>query len=202
MDPSTEERIKEAAKRLFMQQGFEGTKTRDIAKEAGINLALMNYYFRSKQNLFDIIMMEHMRSFIGGIAIGFNNETTSFDEKIEFYVNAYIDLLTAQPDLPLFIMTALRSNPTLITEKLGVKKMLIESHFMRQYTEAVAAKRFAPVAPMQFVMNLFGLTVFPFIARPFFQTMSDISTEQFNAMMQERKRQIPTWIHAMLEVQS
>ncbi|CAN5544303.1 TetR/AcrR family transcriptional regulator [soil metagenome] len=202
MDPSTEERIKEAARRLFMQQGFEGTKTRDIAKEAGINLALMNYYFRSKQNLFDIIMMEHMRSFIGGIALGFNDTTTSFDEKIAFYANAYIDLLTAQPDLPLFIMTALRSNPALITEKLGVKKMLLESHFMQQFAEEVATHRIAPIPPMQFVMNLFGLTVFPFIARPFFQTMSDISTEQFNAMMQERKHQIPLWIHSMLEVRS
>ncbi len=200
MDPSTEEKIKEAARRLFMQQGFEGTKTRDIAKEAGINLALMNYYFRSKQNLFDIIMLEHMESFVKGIAVGFNDTSTSFDEKIRFYANAYIDLLTLQPDLPLFIMTALRSNPALITERLGVKKMLMTSHFMQQYTEAVAAKRFAPIPPMHFVMNLFGLTVFPFIARPFFQAMSNITTDQFNAMMQERKQQIPQWVHAMLEV--
>lgn len=202
MDASTEEKIKEAARRLFMQQGFEGTKTRDIAKEAGINLALMNYYFRSKQNLFDIIMLEHMKSFVMGVAVGFNDASTSFDEKIQFYANSYIDLLTAQPDLPLFIMTALRSNPTLITEQLGVKKMLVESHFMRQYTEAVAAKRFAPIPPMQFVMSLFGLTVFPFIARPFLQAMTETPIDEFNAMMQERKHLIPVWIHAMLQVRS
>lgn len=200
MDQSTEERIKETAKRLFMEQGFAGTKTRDIAKEAGINLALMNYYFRSKQNLFDIIMLEHMQTFVKGIAEGFNDERTSLDEKIAFFARSYIGLLTQQPDLPLFIMTALRTDPTRITHTLRVKDLLLTSHFLRQYQEAIDAGVIEPLPPMHFIMNLFALTVFPFVARPFIQILSNSTHEQFNAMMEERVTMIPKWINALLEV--
>ena len=58
-NPSTEEKIKEAARRVFTKKGYAATRTRDIAEESGYNLALINYYFRSKEKLFDIVMLEH-----------------------------------------------------------------------------------------------------------------------------------------------
>ncbi|HLZ87627.1 MAG TPA: TetR family transcriptional regulator, partial [Puia sp.] len=70
-EASTEEKIMEAARKLFTQRGFAATRTRDIAEEAGINLALLNYYFRSKQKLFDIVMMENFRRFLGGMSANF-----------------------------------------------------------------------------------------------------------------------------------
>src|ERR1700748_2737311 len=71
---STEEKIKAAAKKLFTQKGFAATRTRDIAEEAGINLALLNYYFRSKEKLFELIMMENFRQFLQGIKVKFLDE--------------------------------------------------------------------------------------------------------------------------------
>ena len=62
-DISTEERIKAAARKVFHQKGFAGTRTRDIAEEAGINHAMLNYYFRSKEKLFEMVMMETMAQF-------------------------------------------------------------------------------------------------------------------------------------------
>ena len=53
---STEEKILEAASKVFTEKGFAGTRTRDIAEHAGINLALLNYYFRSKEKLFEQVM--------------------------------------------------------------------------------------------------------------------------------------------------
>jgi len=61
---NTEERIKEAARRVFMKKGFKGTTSRDIAKEAGLNVALTNYYFRKKEMLFKIIFMETAHEFL------------------------------------------------------------------------------------------------------------------------------------------
>ncbi len=61
INASTEEKIKEAARRVFTQKGYAATRTRDIAEESGLNLALINYYFRSKEKLFDIIMLEHLQ---------------------------------------------------------------------------------------------------------------------------------------------
>src|SRR5580698_8757544 len=101
---STEEKIKEAARKLFTQKGFAATRTRDIAEEAGINLALLNYYFRSKERLFDLVMLENFGQFISGVRALFNDENTSLDQKIEALVNFYIDRLIISPDLPLFII--------------------------------------------------------------------------------------------------
>src|SRR6202000_2667967 len=111
-ESSTEEKIKEAARKLFTQKGFSATRTRDIAEEAGINLALLNYYFRSKQKLFDLIMMENFRQFIQGISFSFLEESTPLDHKIEKIATLYIDFLSQNPDLPLFILNELRNNPT------------------------------------------------------------------------------------------
>ena len=73
VDLSTEEKIKEAAKKVFLKKGYAATRTRDIAEEAGINLALLNYYFRSKEKLFDLIMLEKLEKFFGVIAPVLNN---------------------------------------------------------------------------------------------------------------------------------
>src|SRR3954468_17682023 len=94
LDVSTEEKIKAAAKKLFTQKGFAATRTRDIAEEAGINLALLNYYFRSKQKLYDIILLENFRQFIQGISTNVYDDKAGIAEKIEGIVVAYIDFLT------------------------------------------------------------------------------------------------------------
>src|SRR4051812_42533624 len=106
LDVSTEEKIKAAAKKLFTQKGFAATKTRDIAEEAGINLALLNYYFRSKQKLFEIVMRENVILFIGGMIDSIKtNQHLSFEKKLEILIDSYIDTLLANPDLPFFILS-------------------------------------------------------------------------------------------------
>ena len=79
---STEEKIKEAARRVFTRKGFAGTRTRDIAEESGFNLALINYYFRSKEKLFDIIVLEHMQTFLVSVREILNDQGTTLEEKI------------------------------------------------------------------------------------------------------------------------
>src|SRR5690606_19330293 len=92
-DTSTEEKIKNAARLVFNQKGYAGTRTRDIAEQAGINLALLNYYFRSKQKLFDLIMLETMQDFIQSMKTVFNDKNTSLQSKVEAVASRYIDLL-------------------------------------------------------------------------------------------------------------
>src|ERR1700744_1384339 len=116
-ESSTEEKIKEAARKLFTQKGFSATRTRDIADEAGINLALLNYYFRSKQKLFDLVMMENFQEFIKGITVNFMDETMTFEQRIQRIVIAYVDMLTRLPDLPMFILNEIRGNPSKIAAK-------------------------------------------------------------------------------------
>ena len=200
LDPSTEEKIKNAARQIFTQKGYAGTRTRDIAEEAGINLALLNYYFRSKEKLFDIIMLESMRGFIQSIVGIFNDETTSLENKIQSIVNHYIDMLTKQPELPLFVLSELKSNPGMLITKMNLKEHLTGSYFFRQIQEAIKSGRMPALHPLHFFMNMMGLIVFPFVGSPILKNVGGINQEEFDWLMQRRKTLIPLWIKSMMEM--
>lgn len=197
-DNSTEEKIKNAARRIFQQKGFAGTRTRDIAEEAGINLALLNYYFRSKERLFDLIMTESLEQFFRSLRSVFDDPTTNFEEKIHLIVENYIDKLTENPNIPIFILSELRSHPEELIIKTGAKKAFLNSVILKQLQDEIEAKRIKPIKPLHFMMNMLGMTVFPFIGNPMIKGMGDINQNEFEALMQERKALIPVWIKALL----
>jgi len=199
LDINTEEKIKNAARAVFHKKGFAATRTRDIAEEAGINLALLNYYFRSKEKLFNLIMMETFSGFIKSIVVIFNDETTSLENKVESIASAYIDLLIMEPQIPLFIMSEIRSHPDQLLKTINAKNIITNSAFARQYQQGVKEGKIAPVNILHFIMNLLGLTIFPFIASPMIQVIGDLKEGQFNKLMTERKKMIPKWAKEILK---
>jgi AcrR family transcriptional regulator len=198
LDLSTKEKIKAAARTVFLQKGFSATRTRDIADASGINLALINYHFRSKEKLFDLIMLEIVQSFALSLKTIFNDEQTTLETKIEQMVHQYIDLLTEHPDIPLFILSELRLKPNELVNKLGVKDVIMQSFFMHQFQQVIKEQKIKPIHPIHFIMNLMGLTVFPFIAAPIIQNLSDTSKDEYATLIQQRKLLVPNWIKAIL----
>ena len=198
-DTSTEEKIKEAARTVFYKKGFAATRTRDIADEAGINLALLNYYFRSKQKLFDIIIVEALARFVQNVQVVLNAGNTSLEEKIEQLAAHYIDFIIEEPEIPTFILTEVRNNPKELLTKLPVKEVLVNSVFFKQYREAVEQGRIMEPNPIHFLINLLGLVIFPFIAKPMLMEVNGFDTPEFNRLMLERKKLIPVWMKAMLD---
>lgn len=199
MDATTEEKIKSAAKAVFYKKGFAATRTRDIAEEAGINLALLNYYFRSKQKLFELIILEALSNFFKSIQIVFNDENTSLEHKVESIVLNYINLILSEPEIPTFIITEIRNNPQLILSKLPFKSLIKDTVFVNQYLEAVQKGRINQPNPLHFLINIMGLTIFPFMAKPILVGGGAISEPAFNTMMEERKKLIPIWIKAIMK---
>jgi len=193
VDLSTEDKIKGAAQKVFLKKGYAATRTRDIAEEAGINLALLNYYFRSKEKLFDLIMLEKLEKFFGAIAPVLNNTGASLEQKIILFSSNYIDLLMTNPELPLFILSEVRHNPDRFAHKLPVAKVA-DSHFMKQLLE----KR-PDINPIHFLMNLLAMSVFPFIMKPIFHASGIMNEKVFQMRMEERKALIPKWVNAMLK---
>ena len=195
-DGSTEEKIKVAARKLFTQKGFSATKTRDIATEAGINLALLNYYFRSKEKLFEIIMLENIGHFFQGVLLIVNDEKTSFYKKIDLLVDFYISRLIDNPDVPLFVLNEARNNP----ETLPLQFNLMNSHFMKQFMEEIKRGKIQKINPNHLMVNILGLTIFPFAARPMMKKIRNISDDEFHSLMLERKELVPVWIKLTLEI--
>jgi AcrR family transcriptional regulator len=195
-DHSTEDKIKAAARKLFTQKGFSATKTRDIANEAGINLALLNYYFRSKEKLFEIIMLENIGHFFQGVMIIVNDEKTAFYRKIELLVDFYIARLLDNQDVPLFVLNEARNNP----KNLPLQFNLMDSYFMKQFMDEIKKGNVKELNPGHLMMNILGLAIFPFAARPMVQKIRNITDKEYEGLMLERKKLIPEWIKAMLEI--
>lgn len=193
---NAEDRIKDAARKLFTQRGFAAVKTRDIAQEAGINLALLNYYFRSKEKLFEIIMLENLGHFFQGVSVIVNDETTNFYKKVELLVDFYISRLANNPDVPLFVLNEARNNP----ENLLIKFNLMNSNFIGQFIEEIREGRIKKMNPTHLIFNILGLAIFPFAARPMIQKIRNINNEEFMELMMERKKLIPEWIKLMFEI--
>lgn len=194
-DQSTEEKIKEAARIVFTRKGFAATRTRDIAQEANINLALLNYYFRSKEKLFGLIMLEKMQNFFGFIGPIIYNEGLSLDLKIEAIVSNYIDLIQDNPDMPFFILGESRNNPEFVMNAMPRKDFLKNSFFIKQLKEKKPDQD-----PYQFLLSMLGMTIFPFLMKPVFQKITDIKDAKFKQMMTERKKLISVWCNAILKI--
>lgn len=186
---STEEKIIAAARKLFTQKGFSATKTRDIAEEAGINLALLNYYFRSKQNLFQIIIEEKFNQLFGVINPILSNSEISLEEKIETLVTNYTNMLLGNDDLPLFVLSEIKTNEFLIKRVRQNAEILSNPVIEKQLKE-----RGFTTTGFNFIMNVMSLTLFPFMSKPLFVTSGLIKEEEFVHFITERKKDIPTWV--------
>jgi AcrR family transcriptional regulator len=178
---------------VFTKKGYAATRTRDIAEAAGINLALLNYYFRSKEKLFEIVMMEKMTKFFGVVGQVLENKTMAVEEKTTTIVDNYIGLLSENPDLPIFILSEIRMNPAQFASRFPLARV-VESDFMKQIK-----KQRPDLHPVQFLMNLLGLVVFPFIMKPVLEQTGLLTEKAFVAQMGIRKEMIPKWIKAMLK---
>src|SRR5688572_13626485 len=193
----TEAKIKAAARVVFHKKGYAGTRTRDIASEADMNLALLNYYFKSKKHLFDIIMLETVTTFFQTMGLVFNDENTSLERKIELVAENYIELIKKEPQVPLFMMSEIRNNGAAILNKLPAANLILNSIFIKQYMDAAKKGKISEPDPMQFLMNIMGLIVFPFIASPLIRKIGKLNDQQFDLLMEYRKQRIPVWIKAM-----
>ena len=193
-DLSTGEKIKEAARKVFTQKGYAATRTRDIAEEAGINLALLNYYFRSKEKLFKEVMLEKVQQLFGALLPLMSDPSTKLESKIEGIVSTYLDMLLANPDLPLFVLSEIRGQQEQLKKVLPLEKILQNISLVKQLKE-----RRPDIKPVHYLMNILGMTVFPFIAMPAFKTLGIINKSEFEALISERKKLIPLWINAILK---
>ena len=189
-DLSTEEKIKQAAKKIFMHKGLAGARMQDIADEAEINKAMLHYYFRSKQQLFDIIFEEKIHQLFSTLGELFL-DASPLDEKIKLFVEKQSDMIADFPSLPLFVLNEIWQNPTLAEEKLKDKPLhLIREKFRSTYDKSLTKKAREQLPFEQFLLNMMSLIIYPFIARPIFKSMIGVDDTQFDQILSERKEQV------------
>jgi TetR/AcrR family transcriptional regulator len=193
-DQPTEEKIIAAARKVFVIKGLSGARMQDIADEAGINKALLHYYFRSKEKLFDMIFMEAAQKLFPKINFIFESNMPLF-EKIHHFADEYITVMVQNPYLPLFVLNEINQDPASFFKKLNEKFGFPDpSLFLKQIEKEIKKGKIKPVNPVQLFMNMLSLCIFPFMARPMFQLRMGFGETQFREFMEQRKKEVPKFI--------
>lgn len=193
----TEELILDAAMKVFTKKGFAAARTEEIAKEAGINRALLHYYYRDKQTMFNLIFETRFKEFFKGLFVIFEADNISLFEKIRRMVEHEINTLTKHPDLARFIITEIAQQPELLIEygkKLGVNPRLFIEGFEKQVLKEVSAGTIKPIEGKELLINIMSLCIYPFVAKPIIQTMMTVDETTFYQMTEQRKKEVSEFI--------
>lgn len=190
---STEEKIKQAARVVFIQKGMSGARMQEIADLAGINKALLHYYYRSKELLFQAIFQDIIKDFIPGLFMILNSDIP-LEVKIYQLSDKYISFLSTHSDMPLFILNELQRHPQKLIKNLSFGSRPDLSALSRQLKEAAENGIIKAVSTESFLMNLVSLLVFPFAARHLFQAITGMDDGAFEAFLKRRKTEVPKYI--------
>lgn len=191
---STEEKIKEAAKKIFIKRGYAGARMNDIADELGMNKALLHYYYRSKEKLFEVIFFEVFDMLLPKLKATVTTDLP-LREKIELFVNTYVDAIASNPYVPMFILHELSQDPDRFVEKLKRRNSFPEiGQFILQIIQEMEEKSIQRYHPFHFFMNMISMCAFPFVARPMLQAVSGIEDDHWNEIMAIRKEEVTRFI--------
>lgn len=192
-EPGTEQKIMMAARKVFFQKGMDGARMQDIANEAGINKALLHYYFRTKEQLFETIFQESAGRFIPRVKQILASDD-SFYVKIDRFCTEYITMAMANPFIPMFVLSEANKQSDSFLQKLFGGASPDLSVFKKQLEDEIKAGQVRPISFEQLLMHMLGICIFPFLSRPILNTLLHIDNEQFMQLMQERKQAATTFI--------
>ncbi len=194
IEEGAEQKIIAAAREIFLRKGMAGARMEEIAKAAGINKAMLHYYFRSKEKLFEVIMSEAKMQMFSRLHPILGGDDSLFI-KIEKFVESYINFVTENPLLPGFILHEITKNPEKLVNDIsnGNKRPNLAKFFLHVESE-VKKKNIIAIQPEQLFMNMLSMCVFPFIGRPMLKTVLNVNDKKFNQLLANRKKEIPVFI--------
>jgi len=197
-DKKTEDLILDAAKEVFIRKGMAGARMQEIADEAGINKALLHYYFRSKEKLFERVFAEVFTNFFPSVAGALRTSETVF-EKIEKFVDAYMDLLTDHPFIPAFIINEMNRDPDAGAYYIKHIGAAVEGEFIQSFAQSVQQEAKAGIIretdPLHLIVNILGLCLFPVIGRPIISAILFKGDQPaYDHFLAERKHEVTNFI--------
>jgi TetR/AcrR family transcriptional regulator len=205
-DHATEERILAAARTVIIRRGTSGARMREIAEEAGVNPALLHYYFRSKDRLAEAVFQQAARRLFPPV-IALLGSDDPLETKVERVVEHELRVLMENPFLPGYVLAELNQHPErarhLVEALMGTRvegfAPQVFARLAAQIDERVAAGTMRPISADQFVMNLLSLCVFPFAARPMFCAVLQLDADGFAAMIERRRMALAPFFLAALK---
>jgi AcrR family transcriptional regulator len=194
--------ILQAAEEEFLSVGYDGARTTNIAKRAGVTHAMLHYYFQSKMSLFERVFQQKAGTFFGSF-VDIMEKPLPFIEKVPLFIDAHWQILQANPDIPMFIIGAARKNPDLL--KNSILQDLETNPFRKFFKlfekdmrQAVRQQIIKPMAPIELLLMIFSLNIFPVFAQPVLLAAGVMSEKHYRKMMKQRSRHVTEMVMSFI----
>jgi AcrR family transcriptional regulator len=197
-DGDAEQRILDAAHKVFIRRGTAGARMQEIADEAGVNKALLHYYFRSKSRLAEAVFYRVARTLVARVA-AVATSTADVDDKVRNIIAMYLEQLSLTPYAPAYVIGELNQNPerakqfveTIRQIRDGAHADTLLAVLQAQIDARVNAGTMRAISAQQFITNLASLCIFPFAARPMLCAVLGLDAKGFRDFIEERKVALP-----------
>ena len=190
---NTEQQILDAAKAIFQEKGMNGARMQEIADKAGINKAMLHYYYRSKQLLFEAVFKKAF-ALLAPQLNAILNDDSSIQDKIRNFTTDYISFILKHPYLPTFVIQELNRNPAFILKIQENEAFPNLDKFNAQVAKEVDAGLLKPIDGNQLFVHIVSLNIFPFVATPLINGFLKLSDKEFKALMEQRKKEVSEFI--------
>jgi TetR/AcrR family transcriptional regulator len=197
-DQETRDRILDAADRVFTRRGTASGRTQEIADEAGVNKALVHYYFGTKAALADAIFARALGMLVPRIFGILADPSRGIEEKVPAIVKEQIAFHSARPYIAGYMVAELHADPERIARMMKAHGRIPLDVLRRQLHEGARAGRLRRISPEQFVANMMGLLLFPFAIRAALCEMLEFDSGRWQAFLDERRRILPDFVMAGL----
>jgi TetR/AcrR family transcriptional regulator len=190
-DSNTEQAILETAENLFMEKGFAMTSTTEIARIVGCNQALVHYYFRTKDRLFDAVFEQNADRFVNAF-LETMEVNIPFEEKVRKKIETQYDLLKANPKLPFLFFNELYTNPerlNLLKEKIGGQPKLFFLQMESELKVEIEKGTIRPMTAMDLMLTILSLNLVLFLASPVLKVITGMTETEFQNLVENRKRE-------------
>jgi len=187
-----EQVILETAERLFLEKGFTATSTTQIAKAVGCNQALVHYYFRTKENLFNTIFEQKFRMLFENLYASQNFGNIPFPEKVRHAVESHFDLLTKNPKLPLLVATELARLPENLKNlrnKLQAVPFELFTKLSQELEKEIAEGRARKIELIDIIITMVTLNAGLFMLIPIAKSIMQLDDEQTKELLAHRREE-------------
>lgn len=200
IDKNTEKRILEAAKEIFLKKGFDGARMQEIADTAGINKAMLHYYFRSKDRLFESIFNMAIANLFPKVSSILLSEL-DFEVKLRSFISEYIDFILKNPFLPNFIIHEMSSNPGRFIEHLAAIEIRPKLRLLQsQLNDKISSGEYRNITIDQLIINVISMVIFPVAASPIIKHLLNKTDDEYSDMLSERKDIVTDFVLSSLRV--
>lgn len=185
-----EKLILETAEKIFLEKGYAMTSTTEIAKKVGCNQALVHYYYRTKENLFNVIFEQKFKIFFKEI-IDFNDlQNLSFFDKLKFIIESHYDILIKNPKLPALILTELSRQPeqiNILREKLRMFPERLFGILNKDMENEILQGRIRRISLIDLLISIVSLNIALFLMMPVAESVLQLTEIQKNELISRRK---------------